>query len=102
MRLFFFFLGPHPEAYGGSQAKGQIGATAAGLHHSHRPQQHQIRATSAAYSSRQRRILNPLSEATARTHNLMVPSQIRFRYAMTGTLVCTIFILSLNGEPTGR
>ena len=24
-----------PEAYGGSQARGQIGATAAGLHHSH-------------------------------------------------------------------
>ena len=34
---FFFFLlfGATPEAYGGSQARGQIGATAAGLCHSH-------------------------------------------------------------------
>ena len=29
------------------------------------------------HSSRQRRILNPLSKARDRTHNLMVPSQIR-------------------------
>ena len=36
--LFFFFLllfRAAPEVYGGSQARGQIGATAAGLHHSH-------------------------------------------------------------------
>ena len=34
--LFFFFLlfRPAPSAYGGSQAKGPVGATAAGLHHS--------------------------------------------------------------------
>ena len=37
--LFFFFvflpfLGPLPAAYGGSQARGQIRAVAAGLHHS--------------------------------------------------------------------
>ena len=31
----FVFLGPHPRAYGGSQARGPIGAVAAGLHHSH-------------------------------------------------------------------
>jgi len=29
------------------------------------------------HSSRQRRILNPLSEARDQTHNLMVPSRIR-------------------------
>ena len=29
----------------------------------------------------QRQILNPLSEARGRTRNLMVPSQIHFRYA---------------------
>ena len=40
--LFFFFLsfffaisGAAPAAYGGSQARGQIRAVAAGLHHSH-------------------------------------------------------------------
>ena len=37
---FFFFLvfcllGATPTAYEGSQARGQIGAEAAGLHHSH-------------------------------------------------------------------
>ena len=37
---FFFFssfcsLGPHPAASGSSPARGRIGATAAGLHHSH-------------------------------------------------------------------
>ena len=36
--LFFFFFGllrAAPTAYGSSQAKGQIGAAVAGLHHSH-------------------------------------------------------------------
>ena len=35
--LFFIFclLGAVPAVYGGSQARGHIGATAAGLHHSH-------------------------------------------------------------------
>ena len=37
------------------------------------------------HSSRQRQILNPLSEARDRTCNLMVPSQIRFCCTMTGT-----------------
>ena len=32
---FFLFLGPPPEAYGGAQARGLIGAVATGLHHSH-------------------------------------------------------------------
>ena len=31
---FFFFFRAAPEAYGDSQARGRIGATAAGLHHS--------------------------------------------------------------------
>ena len=37
------------------------------------------------HSSRQRWILNPLSEARGRTHHLMVPSQIRFHCATMGT-----------------
>jgi len=32
---FFVFFGPHPWHIGGSQARGLVGATAAGLHHSH-------------------------------------------------------------------
>ena len=32
---FFFFFRAAPVAYGGSQTRGRIGATAAGLHHSH-------------------------------------------------------------------
>ena len=37
------------------------------------------------HSSQQCWILNPVSKASNRTHNLMVPSQIRFRCATTGT-----------------
>ena len=33
--FFFAFFRAAPEAYGGSQARGPIGAIAAGLHHSH-------------------------------------------------------------------
>ena len=33
--FFFFFMAPYPAAYGGSQARGPVGATAAGLHCSH-------------------------------------------------------------------
>ena len=33
--FFFFFLRAAPVANGGSQARGQIGAVASGLHHSH-------------------------------------------------------------------
>ena len=66
----FFLFRATPVAYGGSQARGLIGATTAGLHH----------------SSQQCQILNPLSKARNQTCNLMVPSQIHFCYAMTGTL----------------
>ena len=77
LRLWFFvfcvfvflLLRATPTAYGGSQARGRIGALVAGLHH----------------SSWQHRILNPLSEARDQTHNLMVPSWIHFRCTKTGT-----------------
>ena len=61
--LIFFLFRASPEAYGGSQARGRIEAVAAGLCH----------------SSRQRRILNPLSETRDRTCILMDPSQVHFR-----------------------
>ena len=71
---FFFFclFWAAPLAYGVSQARGQIGAVASGLCHSHsnagsEPHLH--------HTSRQRRILNPLSEARDPTHILMDTSR---------------------------
>ena len=58
--LFFFFFRTTPSAYGGSQARGRIGATAAGLHHSHsnaRPEPC-LQPTPQLVA-----MLNPLSEA---------------------------------------
>ena len=60
-----------PTAYGESQDTGPMGTVAAGLHH----------------RSQQRWILNPLSKARDQTHNLMIPSQICFHCATTGTPV---------------
>ena len=37
------------------------------------------------YSSQQLRIPNPLGEARDQTHNLMVPSRIRFHHVTKGT-----------------
>ena len=69
--LFFLFLlfRAAPAAYASSQAGGQVGATAAGLHH----------------SSQQHWIPSPLSEARDQTHTLMDTSWIRFCCATTGT-----------------
>ena len=44
----------------------------------------------AHHSSRQHWILNPLSEARDRTHNLMVPSRILFCCAMMGIPILNI------------
>ena len=60
--LFFCLFRAALVAYGGSQARGQIGAVADGLHH----------------SSGQCRILNPLKEARDQTCVLMDASQISY------------------------
>ena len=74
--LFYFLLfRATPAAYGSSQAKGWIGATAPGLHHSH----------TLHHSSRQRRILNPLIEARDQTRILSDTSQVHYRWATMGT-----------------
>ena len=83
--LFFFFLlfGAASVAHRGSQARGPIRATAAWP--MPQPQQLRIRATSDPHhSSWQRQILNSLSKARDRTHNLMVPSRIHFRCTTMG------------------
>ena len=41
------------------------------------------------HSSWQRQILNPLNKARGGTHDLIVPSQIRFRWATTRTPKCS-------------
>ena len=84
----FFFSFLHfrvvPTAYGGSQARGLIEATAA-AYTTATAIPHPSRVCNLHHSSRQRQILNPLSEARDRTCNLMVPSQIHFRRTTTGT-----------------
>ena len=82
---FFFFLlfRASPMAYGGFQARGLTGATAAGLRHSHsnaRSRPHRW----PHHRSQQRWILNPMSEARDWTRTLMVPSQTHFCCATTG------------------
>ena len=77
--LFFLFRAA-PTAYGSSQARGQIRATAAGLHHSHsnvRSKPHLWPAPQPTGNARQ--IPDPLSKAI-----LMDPSQIHFCWAMRG------------------
>ena len=80
--LFIYFVfGPFratPAAYGGFQARGQIGAVAAGLHHSH----------SSARSL--------THWASPGTRNLMVPSQIRFYCATMGTPFNIYFYKNCN------
>ena len=67
--VFCLFWAP-PTAFGGSQTRGLIRA---------------VVTMGLCQSSRQHRILNPLSEVGVRTRNLMVPSCIRFHCAMKGT-----------------
>ena len=43
------------------------------------------------HSSQQHQILNPLSEARDRTHNLLVPSRIHFRCAIDGNASVYVF-----------
>ena len=64
--FFFFFLRAACMAYGGCQARGLIGATAAGLATA-TAMQHPSCTCNLHHSSWQRRILNPLSEARDQT-----------------------------------
>ena len=101
---FFFFFRAAPVAYGSFQARGWIGATTASL------------TTAAAtpdpsfiwdpyHSSQQRWILNPLSEARVRTHNLMDPSWVRWPLSHEGNsqelnfMMFVFFCLSFRTAP---
>ena len=67
-------------AYGDFQARDQIGAVAAGLHHSHSKARSKpcLRVCDLHHSLPQCRIFNPLSKARDRTCVLMDTSQICF------------------------
>ena len=86
--VFFCLFRSAPAAYGGSQARGRIGAVAAGLHHRHSNTRSQpcLQPTPQLMAMP---ILDLLSEARDQTRNLMIPSWIRFRCAMMGTPACT-------------
>ena len=58
--FFFFLFRAVAMAYGGSQARGLIGAAATGLHHSH---SNAGSKPHLQHSSQEHQILNPLSEA---------------------------------------
>ena len=92
--FFFFASGSVPKAYGDSQAKGLNQS----CHCQPQPQQSvPDRSKPRLQPTPQLTAMpdpNPLSEATDRTHSLMVPSRIRFHCAMTGTPLC--FSLTWN------
>ena len=75
--FFFVFSRAAPVVYGGSQARGPIGAVAAGLHHSHSNTGSEpcLRPTPQLTAT----LDPPLTERGrgSRTCNLMVPSRIR-------------------------
>ena len=79
-----------PAAQGGSQARGWIGATAAGLRQSHSNMGSEP-ICDLHHSAWQHWILNPLSKARDQTCNLMVPSQTCFCCATRGTPVFRFF-----------
>ena len=91
--LLFFphFLRPHPMACGGSQARGQIGVIAAGLHHSHSNSGSEQSLHDLHHTSWQCQILNPLSKAGDGTLVLMDTGWICFHRATMGTSYSLLF-----------
>ena len=81
---FFFFLRTTPVAYGGSRARGQIGAIEAHVCHSHgnaRSEAHLQPMLQLVASW----ILNPLSEVRDWTSILRDTSRVHYHQASTGT-----------------
>ena len=72
--IFFFLFRATHAAYGSSQARGPIGATVASLRHGHSNAKDPSCVCDLHHSSRQGKILNPLSEASDRTPILMYTS----------------------------
>ena len=87
LRTFFFFglSRAAPAAYGSSQARGWIRATAASLQPQLMPMQDPNYICDLRHSSCQRRIPNSLSEARDQTRVLMDTSWVHYRWATMGT-----------------
>ena len=68
--LFLVILRLRSSAYGGSQARGRIGAVAAGLHHSHSNTGSELRLLLTPHLTAMLDP-NPLTEARDRTHILV-------------------------------
>ena len=81
--LVFFF---RATAYGGSQARGRIGAKPL-VYTTARATPDPSHVCDLHHSSQQRQILNALTEARDQTH-IIVPSQIHFPCTMMGTPYC--------------
>ena len=82
-------------AYGGSQARGRIGATLL-AHTTAIATQDLSCVFDLHHSSWQRLILNPRSEARNQIHNLMVPSQICFCCTTARTPLVRYFKLNVK------
>ena len=103
MRQNFYFVAPppfraEPPAYGSSPSRCWIWAAAAGLHNSHsnlgsKP------CLQLNHSSPLCWILNPLSKARDRTLNLLIPGQIHFCCATTGTPI-SLTLLKKSSVPS--
>jgi len=99
LSLFFFLFRASPATYGGSQARGRIGAAAANLHHSH-SNTGSGHICNLHHSSWQHWVLNPLSEARDRTCILMDTMQVCYHWAITGNPTPTqrVFPMPLNSQ----
>ena len=80
--FFFFFFRFAPVAYGGSQARGRIRATAPVLCHSHARSKPRLRPKPRLLATLDP---DPRNEAGDQTRILMDTSRIRFCGATTGT-----------------
>ena len=81
----FAFSWAASAAYGGSQARVLIRATATGLHHSHSQARSELHLQPTPQLTT---TPDPLSKTRDRTQNIMVPSWTHFHCAMMGTPSC--------------
>ena len=99
--LFVLLFRAASAAYEGSQARGLIGATAAGLNHGHsnaRSEPHleptpQLTAMLDHY---------PLREARDRTQKLMIPNRIHFCCTTMGTPATTVLLKATFLKGNGK